>query len=112
MLALPSIEDNCPMVVLEAMAASVPIVAARVGGVPELITDGRNGVLFDPNDPKDMAAAVEGLLRSPDQAAALAQNGRSSATEKYHPINIARKHLEIYQEVLHHPKPSGGNPAV
>ncbi len=48
MLALPSLEDNCPMAVLEAAAAGVPVVAANVGGVPDLIEDGKTGLLCDP----------------------------------------------------------------
>ncbi len=48
-LALQSLEDNCPMVVLEAMAAAgVPVLAANVGGVPELVTDGKTGIYCDP----------------------------------------------------------------
>jgi glycosyltransferase involved in cell wall biosynthesis len=58
LLALPSLEDNCPMTVLEAMAAGVPVVAANVGGVPDLITDGKTGLLCNPLDAASMAGAV------------------------------------------------------
>ena len=63
------------MVVLEAAAAGVPVVAAKVGGVPDLIEDGKTGLLFDPLDAVGMAGAVEKLLEQPSLAHALAGLG-------------------------------------
>ena len=100
LLALPSLEDNCPMVVLEAMAAGVPVVAARVGGVPDLIEDGKTGLLCDPQDAASMRGAVEKLLEQPPLARALAAEACRLARERFHPLVIARRHLEIYREVL------------
>ncbi|HTD65133.1 MAG TPA: glycosyltransferase family 4 protein [Candidatus Limnocylindria bacterium] len=99
-LALPSLEDNCPMVVIEAMAASVPVMAARVGGVPDLIEDNRTGLLFDPFNASDMASAVEQLLIDKELAARLAAAGKQEALARFHSVVIARQHLEIYREVL------------
>jgi glycosyltransferase involved in cell wall biosynthesis len=62
MLVLPSLEDNCPMTVLEAMAAGVPVVAAEVGGLPDLIEDGKTGYSCDPLEALSMAGAVENVL--------------------------------------------------
>jgi len=100
LLALPSLEDNCPMVVLEAMAAGVPVVAARVGGVPDLIEDGKTGLFCDPLDAASMSGAVEKLLAQPPLARALAAEANRRARERFHPLVIARLHLEIYREVL------------
>ena len=100
LLALPSLEDNCPMTVLEAMAAGVPVVAANVGGVPDLIVDGKTGLLCDPHDADSMGGAVEKLLMQPPLARALAFAANQSAHERFHPAVIARRHLEIYREVL------------
>lgn len=99
-LALPSIEDNCPMAVLEAMASGVPVVAARVGGVPELIEEEKTGLFCEPGDPASMAEQVERLLAGVDAARAMAQRAKDRARERFHPKVIARKHLEIYREVL------------
>jgi glycosyltransferase involved in cell wall biosynthesis len=99
-LALPTLEDNCPMVVLEAMAAGVPVMAANVGGVPDLIEDGKTGLLCDPLNAASMSDAVEKLLAQPELGQILAAEARRSAKERFHPMVIARRHLEIYREVL------------
>jgi glycosyltransferase involved in cell wall biosynthesis len=99
-LALPTLEDNCPMVVLEAMAAGVPVMAANVGGVPDLIEDGKTGLLCDPQSAASMGGAVEKLLAQPELGRTLASEARRSARERFHPSVVARRHLEIYREVL------------
>ena len=100
MLVLPSLEDNCPMVVLEAMAAGVPIVASNVGGVPELIEDGVNGLLCDPRDPESMRSAVHRLLDDRHLGIRLSTEARERAFEAHYPVTIAKKHLEIYGRIL------------
>jgi glycosyltransferase involved in cell wall biosynthesis len=100
LLALPSLEDNCPMTVLEAMAANVPVVAAKVGGVPDLIEDGKTGLFCDPQNAASMAGAVEKLLAQPEFSRALAAEAKTRAKERFHPLVVARRHLEIYREVL------------
>ena len=100
LLALPSLEDNCPMVVLEAMAAGVPVVAARVGGVPDLIEDGKTGLFCDPLDASSMRTAVDELLARPERGCQLAAEAKKRARDCFHPVVIARRHLEIYREVL------------
>jgi glycogen synthase len=100
LLALPSLEDNCPMTVLEAAAAGVPVVAANVGGVPDLIADGKTGWLCDPLDAASMGGAVGKILSQPESARALAAAANRSAQARFYPTVIARRHLEIYREVL------------
>jgi glycosyltransferase involved in cell wall biosynthesis len=100
MLVLPSLEDNCPMSVLEAMAAGVPVAAARVGGVPDLITDKVDGVLFDPTEIESIRGAVSAILLHGDNSAKLAVAGKEKAQACFHPKRIASRHIEIYQEVL------------
>jgi len=99
-LALPSLEDNCPMAVLEAMAAGVPVTAANVGGVPDLLQDGVTGILCDPNDGATMRSGVGRILDDPGLAAKLATTAKQRAMERFHPRVIASHHLEIYREVL------------
>ncbi len=99
-LVLPSLEDNCPMSVLEAMAAGVPVVASKVGGLPDLIEEGRTGFFCNPLEAVSMTAAVEKVLTDPAAAATVAGQARQQARERFHPEVVARQHLEIYREVL------------
>jgi glycosyltransferase involved in cell wall biosynthesis len=99
-LALPSLEDNCPMVVLEAMAAGVPVVAAKVGGVPDLIEDGKNGFFCDPLDARSMAEGVARILKDKSLARTLARRAKEEAARCFEPKVIAQRHVEIYREVL------------
>jgi glycosyltransferase involved in cell wall biosynthesis len=99
-LALPSLEDNCPMVVLEAMAAGVPVLAAKVGGLPDLIEEGETGLFCDPLDPGSMSGALETFLRDPSRAQEIATRAKQAALARFRPEVIARQHLDIYREVL------------
>ena len=100
MLALPTHEDNCPMVVLEAMAAGVPVMASKVGGVPDLIERVRTGLFCDPCDPESFRAGVKRLLGDREFAHQMASAAQDDAMRRFHPLVIASKHLEIYQELL------------
>jgi glycosyltransferase involved in cell wall biosynthesis len=100
LLVLSSIEENCPMVIIESMAACVPVLAARVGGVPDLITDGETGLLCDPYDAASMPAQIEKALSQPAVMLEMAGRARRMARERFHPKVVAQRHLEIYREVL------------
>ena len=99
-VALPTREDNCPMVVLEAMAAGVPVLASNVGGVPDLIEPERTGLFCDPQRPETFATGVARLLNEPELASRLAVAAKQEAQKRFHPQVIARRHLEIYREVI------------
>ncbi len=98
--ALPTLEDNCPMVVLEAMAAGVSVLASKVGGVPDLIRAGSTGLFCDPAKPETFVRGVGQLLDDPEMRRELIANARVDARARYHPDVIARRHLEIYRQVL------------
>jgi len=95
---LPSLEDNCPMVVLEGMAAGVSVAAARVGGVPDLVRHDETGWLFDPLNEEAMAAAMAQLVGEGN--ATMVARAKSDARQRFHPDIIAARHLEIYREVI------------
>ena len=99
-LALPTREDNCPMVVLEAMAAGVPVLASAVGGVPDLVEHEVNGLLCNPDQPETFCTATARFLDDCDFANRIAATAGAQARQRFHPQVIAQKHLEIYRAVL------------
>lgn len=100
LLVLPTLEDNCPMVVLEAMAVGLPVIASRVGGVPDLIKDGETGMMFDPHDAISMRNVTERMITSTETRERIGRSARAEALVRFHPTVIARRHLGFYREVL------------
>ncbi len=80
---LASLEENLPMVILEAMALGLPAVATAVGGIPECIVPGQTGLLVPPANPEALAAAVVGLLADPAQRRRLGEAGRRQVQESF-----------------------------
>jgi glycosyltransferase involved in cell wall biosynthesis len=100
LLVLPSLVENCPMSVLEAMAAGVPVIASSVGGVPELICHGQTGLLIDPCSTASILANMERILVNPAFASGLADAAKKVAQEKFHPRSIAEAHINIYRGLV------------
>lgn len=100
LLILPSIEDNCPMVILEAMAAGVPVVASAIGGIPELVKDKVTGRCFDPHDGNCVRAVVTDALADPEKLAAWGDAGKMEAIRCHLPRVVARQHLDLYRSAI------------
>jgi glycosyltransferase involved in cell wall biosynthesis len=98
--ALSSIDEGMPIVILEAMAASTPIVATSVGAVPKLIASGKTGLLVEPRDPEALSQAIITLLKDPQLAKKLGQNARTAVAENNSAEAMARKYFELYSRVL------------
>lgn len=96
----PSLEDNCPMAILEAMAVGVPVAASGIGGIPDIIEDRRNGLLFDPYSPESIRQAVRTIMGEPELMHDLASRGKTTVVELHSPREIALGHLRVYEEVL------------
>lgn len=75
---LPSHTEGLPRVVLEAQATATPVVATRVGGVPEVVEDGETGLLCDPRRPTDLARALTRITADSDERARIGRNGRTA----------------------------------
>ena len=83
---------------LLAMSAAVPVIASRVGGLPEVITHGENGLLVD-NDPAAFAAAIRELLASPDRRRQIGAAARHTIVERFTVDQMVRRTMEAYRQV-------------
>ncbi len=106
-VAVPSVSEGTPLVVLEAMAAAVPVVASRVGGIPGQIQPGREGILVPPGDAKALGDALLSLLRDPERARRMGEAGRLRAETEFSHENMVRKVEGIYRDALTGLKSSG-----
>jgi glycosyltransferase involved in cell wall biosynthesis len=98
-VALPSVQEGLPLVVLEAMAVGAPLVATRVGGIPEAVTHGRDGLLVPPRDPDALADAISSILGDASLRRAL----RAGGLERVQAFDIRRivaRMEAIYTDLL------------
>ncbi len=95
----PSRTETLGLVLLEAMAAGCPVVAARSGGIPDIVTDGVNGYLFDPTDEQGAIAATVRLLQQQEERETLRQNARAEA-ERWSWAAATRQLQNYYRAVL------------
>jgi glycosyltransferase involved in cell wall biosynthesis len=97
--AISSLSEGSPNVLLEAMAASVPVVASAVGGIPEIVTDQQQALLVHPRDPRALADALACILTNRRLAQALSRAARSLAATRFSPEQRARALIELYSKV-------------
>ena len=98
-LVQPSLTEGTPNTVLEALCLKLPVIASAVGGVPDLIVDGRNGLLVPPADVEQMTAAMKKMWLSPDLRSQLAA-GAEDLLQEYSPAYQRQKLIDVYEEVF------------
>ena len=97
---LPALwEENCPMAVLEAAAAGVPVVASAIGGIPELVGEGVTGLLVPPGDAGALATALTRVVRDPAGAAAMGAAGWAQVRQRHDPEAHVEALLGVYRRV-------------
>ncbi|MEU0254027.1 glycogen synthase [Streptomyces sp. NPDC006184] len=100
--ACPSVYEPLGIVNLEAMACGTPVVASRVGGIPEVVDDGRTGLLVDVDDgfESGLAGALDAVLGDPAAARRMGEAGRARAVGEFGWDAVARRTAGLYEEIL------------
>ncbi|MEP6909241.1 MAG: glycosyltransferase family 4 protein [Actinomycetota bacterium] len=97
---LPSRGENLPIAILEAMAVAVPVVATRVGGVPEIVANGETGLLVEPDDVGGLAEALERVITDDALRERLGRAGATRIVEHFDAPSVARQMVALYRELL------------
>lgn len=105
LFVLPSEYEAFGLVLLEALSQGTPVIASRVGGIPEFIEDGRAGLLVPPADVSALAEALLRLWSDANGARAMGRYGREQVVPRYSWENVAAQVEQIYEEVLRAPNP-------
>ncbi|HJS73108.1 MAG TPA: glycosyltransferase family 4 protein, partial [Vicinamibacteria bacterium] len=96
----PTLYEGSSMVTLEAMAHRKPVVATRVGGIPDKVTDGENGLLVPPGDPDALAGALIEALREPERLKAWGSRSREVVETRFSWSRRVTELLHLYDEIL------------
>uniref|UniRef100_A0A7V4CMF3 Glycosyltransferase n=1 Tax=Fervidobacterium pennivorans TaxID=93466 RepID=A0A7V4CMF3_FERPE len=96
MFVLSSDCEGLPLVLLEAMAAGVPVIATAVGGVPEVLGYGKYGILVPPGNAEALAKAIVELAKDEKKRAELSEQGRKIAVERFDIRNTVKEYEKLY----------------
>jgi glycosyltransferase involved in cell wall biosynthesis len=99
-LVVPSVTEGSPLIVLEAMAAGVPVLASAVGGIPDQVRHDKEGLLVEPGDPKAFADPLCELLRDPAYAKRLGEAGRRRSENEFGHATLVRRIEGVYRTAL------------
>lgn len=100
LFVLSSLTEALPLVILEALARERPVVATRVGGVPEIIKHRENGWLVEPANAEELKEAITYLLDHPDEAQRLGKQGRKTIETKFNAQLMAQKTIDLYERLI------------
>lgn len=100
LFVLPSRREGCPLAVIEAMAAGLPVIASAVGGVPRMIEDGRSGRLVAAGDEVALREALEELIADPARRRALGDEARRDARRRFSVEGMTRSYEQLYERLL------------
>jgi len=97
-VVLPSLNESFGLGLVEGMCLGKPCVASNIGGIKEIIEDGKNGLLVKPADPVELAEKITFLINNPDEAHRLGQEAARTVEEKFGAREMVRKITLLYQK--------------
>lgn len=100
LFVLPTLMDNSPNCLAEAMAVGVPSIATRVGGIPSMITDKIDGMLYDKQDVTALVNIIQQLANDKDLQHKLSMNARKKAFERNYPSQVSEKYVQVYKSLM------------
>ena len=103
-MALPSRSEGFPLTIVEAMLAARPVIATRVGSVPEAVIDGKTGFLIEKNDVESLAQAIRQLRDQPNLRQQLGQQGREVAVQRFTVQQMSQRYEDLWQNVMASPR--------
>lgn len=92
--------ENCPMAILEAMASGKAVIGSRIGGIPELVDDGKTGLTFKPGDFQELAQKINTLINNPNCAATMGKAARKKAEELFDQETHCQRIISIYKSLV------------
>jgi glycosyltransferase involved in cell wall biosynthesis len=97
---LPSLSEGCPVVVLEASACGVPVIATGVGGVPDLVDNGNTGIVVKPRSVAELSQAILQMMGNPDLRSEMGRKGRERIEQRFTWDTTCSKLEEFYSELI------------
>jgi len=106
-VAAPSRTENFSLTIAEAMAAARPVVACRVGGLPEMVVDHKSGLLVPPGDADALARAIRFLADHPEERRRIGEAGRAAAEARFSMAERMKRVRAFYDRLMSPPVPHG-----
>ena len=92
--------ENYPSSIIESFACGTPVIGSNIGGIPDIIQDGRSGLLFEPGNPQQLADRIQFLADHPEKSVEMGQNARRQVESTNHPEYHYGQLISYYEQVL------------
>ena len=97
---IPSLQDNLPNTILEAMSCEVPVIGSNVGGIPDMVRDGNTGLLFEPGNPSELEQKIRYLIEHPEERQIMAKQARETVKESFSPRVQGEALMKLYTSLM------------